>query len=183
MKAVKIILGVLLIITTILVIVFAYYGGFKKIHFEVSQQDAQIMIYEDLVGDYSQSMVIFEQMHKSLQQDFNIESTKGVGIYYDDPQKVEKSKLRSEIGYIINPDDTLKLAGLIHTYQIKTIPEGVYIATEFPFKGSLSIMIGIMKVYPAFNKYLKENEIEEDTPILEIYDTAAQKIIYKKKTI
>ena len=43
-------------------------------------------------------------------------------------------------------------------------------------------MFGIMKVYPALDKYLKEHKYS-DSPIMEIYDVPNKKIIYRKEII
>ena len=44
-------------------------------------------------------------------------------------------------------------------------------------------MIGIMKVYPALNNYIKANGYSEEGPIMEIYDLPNNKIRYLKEAI
>ena len=50
--------------------------------------------------------------------------------------------------------------------------------TEFPFTNPASILFGIAKAYPALNKYMKENKIDDTTYAMEIYDIPGKKIIY-----
>jgi len=44
----------------------------------------------------------------------------------------------------------------------------------------MSIIMGIMKVYPALNKYISENNLSEEGFVMEIYDVPGKKIIYRK---
>jgi hypothetical protein len=104
-------------------------------------------------------------------------------MYYDNPQKVEKSKLRSEVGCILEKKDIDKLPTLEKKYTVRTLLEKDYIITDFPYKGKASIFFGIMKVYPALNTYVKQNGYKEDGPIMEIYDVPNNKISYRKELI
>jgi len=58
-----------------------------------------------------------------------------------------------------------------------------YIVTEFPHKGNMSIIVSIMKVYPALNKYMEENGYEQNVPVMEIYDMPNKKILYRAEAI
>ncbi|MDP4239191.1 MAG: hypothetical protein Q8904_06950, partial [Bacteroidota bacterium] len=105
------------------------------------------------------------------------------GIYFDNPQKVEQSKLRSEVGCILENADTSKVFWLKARFNIKTYPVKRYITAEFPFKGRMSILIGILKIYPALTKYAKKNGYGETGPIMEIYDMPNNKILYRKEAV
>ncbi len=41
-------------------------------------------------------------------------------------------------------------------------------------------MMGIMKVYPAMNRFVRENGFDEDGRVMEIYYIAGRKIVYRK---
>ncbi|MBP7102149.1 MAG: GyrI-like domain-containing protein [Bacteroidales bacterium] len=181
MKVLKIILIVVLFIVMIVVSVYAYYGGFTKIECKVSTQGGEIFIYEEMIGDYSQSSQVMDKVYNSLLNNEKIETFKGCGIYYDNPKYVERSKLRSELGCLLEERDTNKLTLLKNKYQIKTFPVGNYVVVEFPFKGFLSVMIGIMRVYPNIGEYVKTNGYSEKGAITEIYDVPNKKIIYRKE--
>jgi effector-binding domain-containing protein len=47
----------------------------------------------------------------------------------------------------------------------------------------MSIMISVIKVYPALMKYVKDNGYSEIGPIMEIYDMPNNKILYRKEAI
>jgi len=91
--------------------------------------------------------------------------------------------LRSEIGCILEEKDSLRVDELKSRYNIKIYTKGSYIVTEFPFKGKVSVIIGLMKVYPAINDYLQKQGYSEKGAVMEIYDTPNKKIVYRKEIV
>jgi hypothetical protein len=87
--------------------------------------------------------------------------------------------LRAEVGCIVDAVDNNLMDKLKEKYQVKTVPEENCLVVEFPFKGSFSILVGMIKVYPVIEKYITENNYQ-DGPIMEIYDVPNKKIIYRK---
>lgn len=176
----KVILFVIVLLVVLVISLYAYYGGFKKIEFCITVQGGETLVYEELTGDYKKGGAVMDRLYYSLLNTDKIETFKGFGIYYDDPQKVEKSKLHSEVGCILEKVDSVKLMDLKQKYKIKTYPTGTYITTEFPSKGKISMIIGIMKVYPALKKYIREHGYSEKGAVMEIYDIPNKKIWYRK---
>jgi len=176
-----------LLIIIICIILFSltiywYYEGFKQVQINIKTEGGETAAYQEIVGDYKQSGTVMDKVYYLLKNE-NIETYKGFGIYYDNPQKVEKSKLRSEAGCIIEPKDTSRIYQITETIEFKTLPNEDYLITEFPYKGKLSIIFGIMKVYPALNEYVRENGFEEESYVIEIYDIPNKKIVYRKLLI
>jgi DNA gyrase inhibitor GyrI len=182
MKALKIILIILGAIIVLLFAVYALNGGFKKIKIRIEEQGGEIMVYENVIGDYMQTPVITEKIYKLLLNDEKIETKKGIGIFYDNPATVEKEKLRSEVGCIVENVDSLTLAMLSEKFLVKTIPVKEYIVTEFPMKGVASIMIGIMRVYPALHQY-GEKHGYCPSAIIEIYDNEAKETTFRQEIV
>ena len=180
MKIALIILGLVVVIVAAL---FIYYGGLRRVDFTVAKQGGETLVYVGQVGDYSKSAGPIDKMYYSLLNEEGIETFRGFGIYYDNPRKVEKSRLRSEVGNILEDPDPAVLEKLEGRYNIKTLPEKEYIVTEFPYRGKLSIMMGIMKVYPAMNRFVRENGFDEDGWVMEIYDMPGKKIVYRKEMV
>jgi len=113
-------------------------------------------------------------------------------IYYGGLRRVEFSitKLGGEtlvyveqVGNTLEDPDPAILEKLKGRYNIKTLPEKEYIVTEFPFRGKISIMMGIMKVYPAMNRFVSEKGFDEDGWVMEIYDIPGKKIVYRKEMV
>ena len=162
----KIVLIVFAILIIALIAFYACYGGFKKINISISKSGGEVLIYEKIRGDYRQSGVIMDKIYNSLLNEDKIETFKGFGVYYDNPQKVEKSKLRSEAGCVLEKKDIDKLPILENKYTIRTFPKKEYITTEFPYKGKISIFFSIMKVYPALNKFAQQNGYNEESSVM-----------------
>lgn len=183
MKTLKIISGIIASLGLILICIYALYGGFSKVNCSIAEQGGETLVYKEIKGDYSQSGDVMNKIYYALINENKIVTFKGFGIYYDNPQKVEKSKLRSEAGCILEPIDTVKVFWLKGKYNIKVCPIKKYIVTEFPHKGNMSIMVSIMKVYPALKKYMEENGYEQNVPVMEIYDMPNKKILYRAEAI
>ena len=179
MKVLKIILIVLAAIVAIGIGVYAYYGGFHTVEFKTEKQGDEILVYEYVVGDYSQTGEITDQVYHSLLNDFNIETFRGFGIYYDNPAEVEASQLRSEVGCILENTDASKVDVIKQKFKVKVLPKGTYTVSEFPYKGAMSIFVGLLKFYPEMHKQHAKGNIEVNGPIMEIYDVPNKKIIYR----
>jgi DNA gyrase inhibitor GyrI len=176
----KVILIIFAVLVAVFIVVYAYYGGFRKISFRIESQGGETVVYENVTGDYSQSAKVSDRIYYALLNDEKVETTKGFGIYYDNPKKVAKEKLRCEVGSIVENADSATLSKLAEKYPMKTLPQSNFAVTEFPFKGKLSVMFGIMRVYPALEKFNKEHGYI-DSPVTEIYDVPNRKIIYRQE--
>jgi predicted transcriptional regulator YdeE len=180
MKITLIIIGVIL---ALMAIVFIYYGGLSKVNCRIDTQGGETLVFKDMIGDYAKSGKLSNEVYYTLLNDYEIETFKGFGIYYDNPKEVEKNKLRSEIGCIVEQKDISKVSQIKGELKTKTYPEQSYIVAEFPFKGKLSIILGITKVYPSLEKFVKEKGYNNDGAVMEIYDVPNRKILYRKEIV
>jgi hypothetical protein len=182
MKTIKIILGIIAFLVIIIILLFANYGGFSKVNFQIKEEGGETLIYQKVIGSYSQSEAVINEIQYNLKNE-NVETFKSFCIYYDNPRMVDKSKLQSEVGCILEPADTGKVFWLKVKFNIKTCPVKKYIITEFPYKGKMSIIMSVLKIYPDLIKYVKNNGYSENGPIMEIYDIPNNKILYRKEAI
>ena len=182
MKTVKIILGIIVTITLILVFLIANYGGFSKVKFLVKEDGGEKLVYVNMKGGYDNAGAVIRDLEYKLKNE-NVVTYKGFGIYYDNPRFVKKNELRSDIGCILESVDTGKVFWLKAKFAIKPCPVRKYITAEFPYKGKFSIMVGVLKVYPTMMKFVKDNNFDEKGPIMEIYDLPNHKILYRKEAI
>lgn len=179
----KIVIGAIIIALILVsgIICYWYYGGFYPVEIQEKHLGGEVVVYENVDGDYSQAGPVSNKLYYTLLYSDTLNTSKGFGTFYDNPQKVEKNRLRSEVGCIIEGVDSLRLARLKKKYKIKNLPEKKYIVTELPLKGYMSVLIGLTKVYPAITKYCIENGYSNDTPVTEIYDMERKVIIYRKE--
>ncbi len=177
----KIALIIIVVIAAILLAIYAWLGGLKKIHFSVQEAGGEVLVYESHIGDYKNVGKVIDKMYYTLLNEEKVECFRGFGIYYDNPQKVEKEKLRADVGNILENPTPEILDQLAPSYNIRTLEKQQYLVAEFPYKNQLSIIMGIMKVYPALNRYIKVNNLSEEGFVMEIYDVPGKKIIYRKQ--
>lgn len=164
----------------IAICIYAYYGGFSKINIKMKTAGGETIVYQEVQGDYNQTMTASNEIYDYLLNDLKIETNKGVGIFHDNPKEVPKEKLRSDIGCIIEPQDIERLNKCGCKYKVMILPIEKVMITEFPFKGKPSIFIGMLKIYPAIEKYTKAHNIPSNNPLVEIYDIPNSKTIYRK---
>ena len=167
-------LGALIIL---IVVTLSYYGLFTKITLAEKEMGGFWLLYEKHVGDYKEVGQVMDKIYSRLLGEDAIEASSGFGLYYDDPKKVKKENLRSIAGCILDKQDESKIDHLKKNYKIKYYPASKSVVAEFPFKGTLSIFIGIFKVYPQLAEYIKQHNYPPG-PIMEIYDTPHKKIFY-----
>jgi effector-binding domain-containing protein len=153
-----------------------YFGILQEVEIKEQEVGPFKVVYETHIGDYSKVGSIQDEIYSSLVDD-GINTTKGFGIYYDNPQEVEKEQLRSEVGVIIDEKDYPKIYELKGKYNVKDIPKANNVIATFPYRNKYSIMIGVFKVYPKLKEYIEEKGYGP-TPAMEIYDTDNQKIAY-----
>ncbi len=172
---------VLIIIAVLVVALFVwltYSGMFAKVEIKQEKAGGYWLVYEDFVGDYSNAGKITDKVYQELKE-MGIETTKGFGIYKDNPQEVAREECHSELGCILEPIDLDKLDIIKEKFKVKNFIKQDCITAEFPFKNKMSIMFGIFKVYPKINEYMNANDISQG-PIMEVYDIPNKKIYYLK---
>lgn len=179
----KITFIVLTVLASLLFVLYVYFDGLKKVNIKIAKQGGETLVYEEYIGDYRNSAIVMDRIYYSLMQNEGIKTFRGFGIYYDDPRKVERNRLRSEAGCILEDPGNEILDNLAGKYNIKLLPAKDFIVTEFPYKGKMSVISGTVRVYPALNKYVKERGFDESGWVMEIYDVPGKKIIYRKEII
>lgn len=172
---------IILTIFIILLLAFGYYGGLTKITVDIKKQGGETVVYQKINGDYKQSGVIMDKIYNSLLENDSIQTYKGFGKYYDNPKKIDKNKLRSEAGCIIEETDLHKIDRISGDFNTMVIPQTEYITAEYPYKNKLSILFSLLRVYPALNKFAEDNGFYEDSPVMEIYDIPNNRISYRKE--
>ena len=170
----------LLVVVIILLVLFMgalsillYHKMFKKIKVKEGAFRPLNFAYTFHKGDYQKNMVIMEDLMKELQK-ASIPVVSPATIYYDNPRKTKRFELRSDIGFIVPDSITQDYLGDI---KLKKIHHKKYIYTAFPYKSRFSIMIGAMRVYPAFKKQLKKLG-KPEREMIEIYEMQNKTIIY-----
>ena len=171
----KALIGLLILIASA-VLSLAYYGLFTRIEIRETEMGPYFIAYEKYQGEYQKIGPVFSKLYYRLMND-NLDSKQGLGIYFDNPKIVEKNKLRSIAACIVDAGNPKNKTVLEKKYLTGIIPQSLCAVAEFPYRGNLSVVFGVMKVYPKLNAWLKEKQYP-DMPLLELYDQQAGKIYY-----
>lgn len=177
MKIVGIIAIVLVAGILVVVVMLSRYGVFERV--EVSERivGPYLLVYKQHIGDYKNVGPVMDELYYDLKDNYAIETTKGFGLYYDNPREVSKENLRSIVGCIVEGKTTDELERVRDNYNIREYPASNSVVAEFPYQGKMSIMMGVFKVYPKLNWYISENNYSS-VPIMELYDQPNEKIRY-----
>jgi len=151
-------------------------GLFYKVQVTEGVTGPYTIVYVEQTGDYAKAAQAGNTVYQVLMAEYGINTTKGFGIYYDDPAKVAKDKLRSEIGCILEPSDSGK-AKAITKFKVRTLEAKNSLIASHPFTNPFSIILGISKVYPEFSKKLG-GQPSGYTYSMEIYDMPARTTTY-----
>lgn len=174
----KTVLITLLIIVIGIAGILAYYGAFTKVEIKEQTIENTYFVYGVYIGEYSKVKEPMDKLYNKLLNEEKLQTTKGLGIYYDNPKNVESSKLRTVYGCVVDTKDVNRLEALkTKGYHVGLLRKSKAVVADFPFNGQLSIIIGIFRAYPELDKYQKANSIP-GKPIIEIYDMPNKKITY-----
>ncbi|XP_061543470.1 testis-expressed protein 264 [Phycodurus eques] len=97
-----------------------------------------------------------------------------IGIFYDDPKQVPGPQCRCAVGSIVSEGEDKADKELLKRYEtsgfhVFSFPEVTHVVTtSFPHRTILSILLGIKRVYPRLESYIKERKLCAH-PFLEIY--------------
>lgn len=173
-------ISLLAFLLIILVVVFALYyvEFFSKVVVKESQKGPYVLAYREHIGDYKGTRDVQDEIYDLLLEQYDIVTYKGFGLFMDDPKVVPKEKLRSLAGCILEEKDYDKIEFLREKgVNVMKIEKDTFVTAEFPMKASISGLIGVKKVHPKIEEYIKTKGYE-NTGMMEIYDVPSKKIIY-----
>jgi effector-binding domain-containing protein len=168
---------VLFVFVIIIMCIYGYYGGFTSIKVTTESHTSFYGISIKHVGDYRQIGGPMTKLDSKMRLK-GIEATKGFGIYYDNPQTTETEKLRAIAGSIIKESDIEKTVELGADAELIEVPDITGYTVRFPYKGTLSFIVAVMKVYPFLTETCKETGFKIETPTIEIYDMKNGEIVF-----
>ncbi|MGL1935800.1 MAG: hypothetical protein OCD01_12300 [Fibrobacterales bacterium] len=172
----KYILSTLLLIVVLLGIILNYFNLFDPVTFVEQENKRYILAYEKHKGSYSTVGDKILTIATKLSS-HNFGCTTKFGIYWDNPQEVEESELRSLVGCVVPVTDSLEITTLAESFDLADYKPVPSVIAQFPYKSDLSILFGILKVYPPLTEFLIEKGYSHG-PIMELYNKADGYIQY-----
>jgi len=171
-KSLKVVVVVVIFLIVTIGTVLAYHGFFSTYEIAEKEVGPYTLATKRFVGGYYKVGPTMTEVDSWLRENA-VTSSKGVGLFYDDPAKVPENELRSDVGNVLENVDEQKLAKIKEKFDVKEIVRQKAVVVEFPIKSSLSYMLAPIKVYPMISKYWKEKGYPDsvsDGFSIEIYD-------------
>jgi hypothetical protein len=128
-----------------------------------------VIAYKFQKGPYNSSGQIFTEAA------IIAPTNKALGIYYDDPDKVDSNETRYLVGSVLSENSLPVCEDMVKRFtdkdfKVTTLPEVTFaVKTSFPHITTLSILIAVHKVYPRLKDYIQEKQLSA-FPFIEIYD-------------
>lgn len=175
----RIVLAILIIFAFGVFGFFSYLGMFAPYEVQEMNIGPYKYVYKEHIGPYEETGQIGLEIYEDLMAD-GIVTTRGLGVYYDNPSVTPKEELRSEMGSIVETHDYEKFEAVKDKYMVREVPVTKAVTIKFPIKNMLSYMFGPMKVYPIIEKHFEEMDYSMDYVDVgyEIYDEPNNEIIY-----
>lgn len=177
----KTILYILAFLLVSALVYLGFYNAFYKPEFTVSTEGSERIVYLEVNGRYQLTDSVMKLVFNELYEKNGIVVTKGFAIHQPQPDDPEQKIKTLVAGCIVEAEDSTKLSLVSPKFTIGLLPEATYIVSDFPLKGKMSIMFGLYRVYPGFEKFCIENDYAGNTLVTEIYDRKAMRIHYRKK--
>jgi hypothetical protein len=100
---------------------------------------------------------VLDQLERDLVA-AGVEPERYGGVFYDRPEIAGNDKCRSDAFAVISAAQAEKLKGHANV-KTRRIERRSYLASSIPFHGMLSVIAGVIKVYPEFQKYWQANKL------------------------
>lgn len=177
LRPIGLLVGLIVVVVLYFLMQIIQQGLFASVKLTEKDAGPYTLVYTKYIGEYKNVGPVMDSVYYDLKKKYGITTTKGFGIYYDDPSKVSKDKLRSVVGCIVDQKSGIDLDALKDRFGVYEYPLSNSVVAEFPYNGKISIIIGIIKAYPKLTSYTKEKNYA-GVPIMELYDRPNKKIEY-----
>ncbi len=176
MKFLKFLLFLLVILALGVAGFLWYLGLFSNVELREETTGPFHVLVRDFKGDYSETGMEIALIKDDLaSRGFDIST--GFAMYMDNPRDVTADSLMSRLGILIKIEDLLLIQKLEGDYNHVLIERDVRLTTEFPYRNKFSIIAGIFKLYPIFEDYAEERNMQFK-PIYEFYHFDIGKVLY-----
>ncbi len=154
-------LPILLAFVLPLLLVYAWWGGFRSVQIEQGERGPYAYAYLVHNGSLSNLPDTQRKVWQALSEQ-GITPGKSINVLFDDPRKVAGSKLRAHTGYLIQVGDTVRAPLLRGEIAKRSVLIGHVQAAA---------LIAPSKIYQALYDHLKAQNRDIVMPAVEVYDS------------
>lgn len=145
-------------------LVYAWWGGFNRVHIEASERGPYSYAYLDHHGSYAKIADTRVQVLRALREQ-GVSPIEPIAVLLDDPRYVERSKLRAEVGYLVRIGDVIR-----QPLKRGELPRRKVWVAEV----KAAELLAPSKVYQALHDYLQPHGTDIRMPSVELYDSPAE---------
>ena len=154
-----------------------WYGYFSTVSVREKPVGPYTMVYKVYIGSPTDVSPVLDEIHQTLIAGFHITKPVSFGLYYDDPKVTPQEQCRILVGCILTDEQEGDLHAISEKYTLATLPRGMAVVADFPYKNKLSLLFGMLKGYSALSDYVAEYQIPKK-PVLELYESTRIRYVY-----
>ncbi len=153
-------------VLALLATLFYRLGGYKEVTLTYEEDGPWTVVSRQHFGAYHKIVPIMEEVEVWVKKNGD-PCRFTFGEFLDDPEQVEEDRLKSHTGCVVEKD--LATTPLPEGYSIRVLPRRWFVKATFDGAPS----IGPMKVYPKAQRFIQEQNLTLDGPIVEMYEIRA----------
>ena len=127
-------------------------------------------------GDYKNAGKVMDEVYFRL-KDKGILTEKGFGLYFDNPNDVKKDDRNYFAGVVLTDEQYKKYKQVDSNIETAIVYPGDSVVARFVYRTRISVFLAVIKVYPAIEKYIKDNNLSTGA-IIELYDMDEKNILF-----
>ncbi len=149
-------LGLLLLLGAVFGGAFAtYLGVFRRVEVQQQELGPVYLVYQEQTGDYRRAGLAMSEVVRSF-HNLGMYDVKGFSSFCANPLKISREAMPSEAGVVLNQKQLDRSRNTAARYKVKVLPIQLGLLAKFPFRNSLSALIGARRVYPKMVERLSE---------------------------
>ena len=145
-----------------LLLVYAWWGGFRSATISQAERGPYVYAYLDHIGDFAKLPKTQNQV-RALMKEQGLAAGTSINVLLDDPRKVARANLRAHTGYLVAPQSVIKPP--LKRGEIPKRP--VWLAQV-----QAAVLLAPSKAYQALSDYLQPQQRDIQMPTVELYETA-----------
>jgi len=141
----KLLLGVLLALTIVILGGASYMGAFQRIAITEKDEGPFTFVYRDIAAEETHKVGEITTSLNALLESRGVAQRKPLDIFFPDG--------RGEIGFAVEGASNEQLDALATQSKVREVPAQHCMVTEFPWRNPASFIVGYLKVDPALAAY------------------------------
>lgn len=166
--------GIILACVLIVITAISFYAGmFDTMEISYGKVESLPLLYREHRGTYEGIRFIMNDVYRHVRDSLSRSADTGFAVFYDNPVKTPTDSLRSIAGIVSG--DTV---GVEKPYKAGESLTSEAVVGRFRLRSFFSYMSGSYKFTEQCARYVDQNSLVRNGPVLEMYDMVNRQIIY-----